>query len=511
VKNNKLDVSKKELVTLKGISRCKDITWLDVSSNQLDSLQWIKKLKHILVLKASNNRLRSIHHVLHLESLKALILNNNCIESTEGIEKLLLLNSLVLSHNELQTIDVSSCKNLTKLSLSHNKFKQFPNIEHLSDLKELRLNDNQIRDIPLSIASCKKLKLIDLGNNKLTTLGFLETLSKTTVENLNLKGNHICSLPDYKEKILDSLPYLKVLDGRRIDGKEKRKSDLSAGTSMHNEVTKPSSTVVKEKSGKSKLDSKNRPVKVGGFVSRFSQSTAEPENTVSESESKKGNKENLEVPSSIKHSTKEISKQKKRKRKSADNFEVQSPKIGKIELCDNEASFSIGENLGVSKVKNNLQGKYKKEAKDVENMIETSSISRKIKERKDREEFQGAKKQKKILKAKKVKAKDGDGTVNISVSNKSEENAKKTADSSRVSSSESQDKLEKKSKEERPKKKASIRNSKSTAKQSRLDKRSGVVAVKVIKRKQEKGTSINVEALEGNQVYEIGVGEGGGW
>ena len=30
---------------------------------------------------------------------------------------------------------------------------------------------------------------------------FLETLSEINVENLNLKGNEICSLTDYKEKV----------------------------------------------------------------------------------------------------------------------------------------------------------------------------------------------------------------------------------------------------------------------------------------------------------------------
>ena len=283
---------------------------------------------------------------------------------------------------------------------------------------------------------------------------------------------------------------------------------------MHDEDTKPLPTAVNEKSEKRKLDSKNKPVKVGGFVSRFSQSTAKPENTVSArmcSESKKGTEEKVKVRSSTEHSTKEISKQKKRKRKRVDNYEVQSPKKGKVELNDSEASLSIPEHLEASKVKNALKGKPKEEAKNVENMIETSSKSRKIEERKNREELKGVKRQKKRLKAKKVKAKDGGETVNISISNKLEEHAKETADSSKVCYPERKDKLEKKRKGERSKKRASTKNSENTAKHSRLDKRSGVVRVKVIKQKQRKGISINVEALEANKVYEIGVGEGVGW
>ena len=294
---------------------------------------------------------------------------------------------------------------------------------------------------------------------------------------------------------------------------EKRKSDLSAGTAMHDEDTKPLPTAVNEKSEKRKLDSKNRPVKVGGFVSRFSQSTAKPENTVSAgmcSESKKGTEEKVKVHSSTEHSTKEISKQKKRKRKRVDNYEVQSPKKGKVELNDSEASFSIPEHLEASKVKNALKGKPKEEAKNVENMIETSPKSRKIEEIKNRE-LKGVKRQKKKLKAKKVKAKDGGETVNISISNKLEEHAKKIANSSKVCSPQRKDKLEKKRKEERSKKRVSTENSENTAKHSRLDKRCGVVRVKVIKQKERKGISINVEALEANKVYEIGVGKGGGW
>ena len=50
--------------------------------------------------------------------------------------------------------------NLIRLDLSYNNIvKLSPQIENLNNLQQLWLNDNPLRELPLEIANCHKLKV----------------------------------------------------------------------------------------------------------------------------------------------------------------------------------------------------------------------------------------------------------------------------------------------------------------------------------------------------------------
>ena len=122
----------------------------------------------------------------------------------------------MLSHNQIEFVTgIDGLKDLTKLSLAHNRLQEFPDLKNKPVLKELRLNDNRITAIPDALTNLKaysllilalsvvaSLGILDLGNNAIKTLEDVAVLaSMPSLHNLNLKGNTLTQLEDYKEKV----------------------------------------------------------------------------------------------------------------------------------------------------------------------------------------------------------------------------------------------------------------------------------------------------------------------
>jgi hypothetical protein len=89
-------------------------------------------------------------------------------------------------------------------------------------LKELRLSQNKIAYIPNDITELVPLSLeiLDLAGNSIKSIKDIENLKPySKVTNLNLKGNPVSSVKGYREKVLEILPSLRILDGDRFDEK----------------------------------------------------------------------------------------------------------------------------------------------------------------------------------------------------------------------------------------------------------------------------------------------------
>ncbi|ORZ06911.1 hypothetical protein BCR42DRAFT_383634 [Absidia repens] len=197
------------------------LTFLNLSHNEFNSLSGMEHLTQLNVLNVSNNMIKTLPgDMSHFANLKALIVNNNELEETPNLAPLVNLNTLVISHNNIQEVsDLSCLSNLVKLSASYNKLKEIPDFSGQKDsLKETRLNDNDIDTIPNTLRKCQALEIIDLGNNKIENWSDIASLgSLLKLHNLNLRGNPITNKKDYKDKILNLIPSLRVLDGERFD------------------------------------------------------------------------------------------------------------------------------------------------------------------------------------------------------------------------------------------------------------------------------------------------------
>ncbi|KAG9070196.1 hypothetical protein KI688_009528 [Linnemannia hyalina] len=216
--NNKLSSTD----SIAGLQYLPSLTLLNLSGNQLDSFEGVQRLKTLFVLNMSHNELNRISmHIEKLVNLKALVLNNNKIKVVDHLGSLTELNTIVLSHNRIQSLpSFPLLTKLTKLSAAHNEIRQIPDLSENGLLKELRLNHNKFLTIPDSLRRCTALDILDLGGNMLREWSDVAPLgSLMHLINLNLQGNPICEKTDYKKKILELVPSLRVLDGERFDPK----------------------------------------------------------------------------------------------------------------------------------------------------------------------------------------------------------------------------------------------------------------------------------------------------
>lgn len=100
------------------------------------------------------------------------------------------------------------------LDLSDNDIEHIDNIPELSNLYEFYLCWNSVIDIQTNISEkLRNLRVLNLQGNKIACITQIECLSELRdLKCLVLTDNPICQLSNYREKILEILPQLEVLD-----------------------------------------------------------------------------------------------------------------------------------------------------------------------------------------------------------------------------------------------------------------------------------------------------------
>ncbi|KAJ8277787.1 hypothetical protein GJAV_G00079900 [Gymnothorax javanicus] len=197
---------------------------LDIHDNQLTTLpKSIGELENLQKLNLSHNKLKVLpEEIWLLKNLRSLQLQQNLLEElSDGVGQLTNLDEIDLSNNGMTTLpeSVGSLINLVKLNVSCNKLKSLPlGVSGLKSLKLLDCTRNQLESVPPMLTnmssleqlylrhnklcclpefpSCKTLKELHLGNNRIEVLGaeHLSHLSALTV--LELRDNKVKSLPD---------------------------------------------------------------------------------------------------------------------------------------------------------------------------------------------------------------------------------------------------------------------------------------------------------------------------
>lgn len=135
---------------------------------QLSSLK-ITSCDSLKALNASDNRISSLRR-LNAPNLLALVLKSNPIAKLAHLHRLVALQTLVVSHCRLESLDgIEQCCALVKISASHNAIDSAGlralTANHTA-LRELRLNDNRIGQLPDVLAQLP-LEIVDVGKNQL--------------------------------------------------------------------------------------------------------------------------------------------------------------------------------------------------------------------------------------------------------------------------------------------------------------------------------------------------------
>jgi Leucine-rich repeat (LRR) protein len=135
----------------------------------------ISNLTNLTNLVLHSNKIRELPPTLgKLRSLKVLDLSRNKLETIPNeITKLSLLSTLNLASNMLSVFPcMSQNTKLSVLDLSGNEFEEFPDICYtdLVHLTEVKLNGNKLKVVPPTVKNLSSLKVLDLGDNELTSV-----------------------------------------------------------------------------------------------------------------------------------------------------------------------------------------------------------------------------------------------------------------------------------------------------------------------------------------------------
>ena len=130
--------------------------------------------------------------------VRTLLLGVNLIKQIENLEGLSNLSDLELSDNHLESLELLHTKlgQITSLDLANNKIRSLAGCSKLYSLININVASNKINDmdnvLPVSHLPC--------------------------LESLNLQGNHVTTVVDYRLKVFEAFG--------------KRCSDLCLGTYM---------------------------------------------------------------------------------------------------------------------------------------------------------------------------------------------------------------------------------------------------------------------------------------
>lgn len=267
------------------------LTWLKFSGNPSlgkhagkDAWDGLDQFSKLTVLNASSCDLPvppPSSTLLAWQSLGALVLGHNAITSIPHFPSMPQLNTIVLSHNQITSLPKDMPANLPglkKLSITHNKLKwtknqsPLPDFSLCSHLREVRISGNaELKRLPEHINGWGKgvgkdskgtgletFEAGDCGLEDWTSITPLiqaneETQNENSAEitdaihpsrrkrvrgliTLSLRGNEVTKAEDYREKVLQAHPALRVLDSVKLQADKKKEEEIK--TEVDNEETK---------------------------------------------------------------------------------------------------------------------------------------------------------------------------------------------------------------------------------------------------------------------------------
>ena len=196
------------LTDLKGLEKLSQLKSLNLYDNKLTSVKGLEKLTKLTLLSLNGNNLTDVKALENLKSLKVLYLLDNKLTDVKGLEKLTQLKQLFLNNNpDLTKAQIDELqKALPKCTIEHNTKLNTPKFAKVvEDAIGMRLNKPYILKATgestrgeITEADLEKVKMLNLGGNQLTSVKGLEKL--TELRWLNLLNN-----PDLTKAQIDEL------------------------------------------------------------------------------------------------------------------------------------------------------------------------------------------------------------------------------------------------------------------------------------------------------------------
>jgi len=194
---------------------------LDVSHNQLTTVLDFKPPLGLREVNLSHNRIEMLPDLSAHTCLTTLMLDYNDISEIQGLSSCHRLSHLSLMNNRIARIANLDNLPLKSLNLSHNNIKKIENLETLKYLEVINLSRNSIRSMK-GLQNHNLLQEIDLEENQIIDIAEVRYIRELTLlRNLNLLGNPIQGMPDYRLSLLFRIQSLTELDRSKVSVEEK--------------------------------------------------------------------------------------------------------------------------------------------------------------------------------------------------------------------------------------------------------------------------------------------------
>ncbi len=180
-----IDVSWKNITSLKGVEIFTGLEKLVCNNNQLTSLD-VTNCKYLTELECFNNKLNGLD-VSKCLALKILECGNNQLTSID-VTNCPALDIFECYGNQLSSLDVSNCTSLTKLSCTSNQLINL-DVSNCTSLTKLYCASNQL--INLDVSKCIVIEDLSCYDNQLTSL---EVKGCTELKVLSCIYNSLTSL-----------------------------------------------------------------------------------------------------------------------------------------------------------------------------------------------------------------------------------------------------------------------------------------------------------------------------
>lgn len=198
------------------------LTSLDLSYNQLTSAHidanTFSGLIRLVTLNLSNNKITKMDPTIFhdLYTLQILNLGGNAIDSVpnDAFIPLRNLDTLILSNNrivEISPLALNGLYALTLLSLDGNKLADVHRdcFRNCTTLQDLNLSGNVLRTVPAALREMRLLKTVDLGENQIDAVDPDAFYGMSNLYGLRLIGNR---LRNVTSNLFDNLVSLQILN-----------------------------------------------------------------------------------------------------------------------------------------------------------------------------------------------------------------------------------------------------------------------------------------------------------
>ncbi|KAI9353057.1 hypothetical protein DFJ73DRAFT_341434 [Zopfochytrium polystomum] len=195
---------------------------LNYQSNFISSIENMDNLRNLVILDLYNNNIEKIGGIDNLVNLRVLMLGRNRIQRIENLHFTPRLDVLDLHSNLIKKIEnISSLTELRVLNLEDNKITHMENLPS-SSLVELNLKRNNVIAVNNSQSLFNLRRLILSGNQINGFEQISDLLMSSSIVELSLDSNAICSDHYYRAILINRIKTLKYLDGKRVAEDERR-------------------------------------------------------------------------------------------------------------------------------------------------------------------------------------------------------------------------------------------------------------------------------------------------